>query len=82
MARRIQELEHLATQEVGKERSPLIFVTENGTVRAVFTLPSDMDAAVEFAHGLSRNLPVVIEDCTGVAWENAMSQRQQMERDE
>lgn len=79
---RIPELEHLATQEVGSERSPLIFVTEEGAVRAVFTIPSDMDAAIEFARSLPQRRAVVIEDRTGIAWENAESERRQRQEDE
>lgn len=82
MANRIQVLERLATKEVGKHNSPMIFVTEEGAVRAVFTSRADMDAAISFADSLPRSHVVIVEDHTGVAWENAESERQQRYEDE
>ena len=77
----VRVLENLATEEVGKNSSTMIFVTEEGVVRAVFTQRSDMDAAIEFAGRLPRRRPVVVEDHTGVAWENEASERLQQEED-
>jgi hypothetical protein len=82
MASKVPTLEKLATKEVGATNSQLIFVTEEGVVRAVFTSRSDFQSAVNFANTLSRRRAVIVEDHTGVAWENEESARQQQEEDE
>lgn len=81
-SRKIPALERLATEQVGANDSSLIFVTEEGVVRAVFTRRSDMDAAISFAEHLPSRNAVVIEDHTGVAWENEESDRRQREDEE
>jgi hypothetical protein len=80
--RKIPALEKLATEEVGAHNSSLIFVTEEGVVRAVFTRRSDMEAAIDFAEGLPSRNAVIVEDHTGVAWENEESQRRQHDEEE
>ena len=74
----IPALEKLARDEVGDDKSPPIFVTEDGVVRAVFTKRSDLDAAINFADSLPSRHVVVVEDRTGIAWENETSEQQQM----
>ena len=65
---KIPALEKLASDEVGKPGgSPLIFVTVDGDVRAVFTQRSDMDAAMDFAEGLEGR-EILVEDETGTVW--------------
>ena len=76
-SKKVPALEKLATKEVGKTNSPLIFVNEEGVIRAVFTSSSDFDAAVRFARGLPSSHAVIVEDHTGVAWENNESARRQ-----
>lgn len=85
MARKKNEiyaLEELAASNIGLRGSPLIFVTEDGVVRAVFTKRSDMEMAEAFADSLPEDRAVVIEDYRGVAWENNESLRRQREDDE
>lgn len=77
---RIAKLENLARDEVGKSGSPLLFVTRNGDVVAVFVKTRGyvgLDEAVDFAERLGESCAVVVEDSSGVAWENGFSQRQQ-----
>ena len=79
MASKIPALEKLARDEVGKPGgSSLIFVTEKGVIRAAFTATRAdrrmvMDMAIEFAGQLPSRHPVVVEDQTGIAWENKAS---------
>jgi hypothetical protein len=77
----VWELEELAAAQIGLRGSPLIFVTEEGVVRAVFTKRTDMNAAEAFADSLPEDHAVVIEDYGGVAWENDESKRRQREED-
>lgn len=81
MATKIPALEQLARKEVGKPGgSPLIFVTEKGIIRAVFTATRAdrddvMESAIAFARSLPHRHPVLVEDQTGTAWENEASLR-------
>jgi hypothetical protein len=65
----------LAQAEVGLRGSELIFVSMRGTVRAVFTRRSSLQQAIEFARSLGEQQEVVVEDHSGVAWENRFSER-------
>ena len=81
--RKVPALERLASEEVGKPGgSSLIFVSEEGIIRAVFTDRSDMEAAIQFADSLPRRSSVIVEDETGVVWENAESKRRQREEED
>jgi hypothetical protein len=73
-------LEDIARREVGKSGSPYVFITQNGVVRAVFTGGrADIDRAIETAETLTGE--VVVEDSTGVRWENQASLARQREED-
>jgi hypothetical protein len=83
MANRVvRVLEALASEEVGKNGSEMIFVSEEGVVRAVFTSRSDMEAAISFAESLPSHRPVIVEDHEGVSWENETSSRRQRDDDD
>lgn len=74
------KLESLATEEVGKAGSPLIFVSINYHITAVFF--NDMIGAKAYAEAQSDSVPVIIEDHTGIAWENKASRFAQAVSDE
>ncbi len=71
MSKEIDTLfDKLAQAEVGLQGSELIFVSRKGIVRGVFTRRSSLAGAIEFARSLGESAPVIVEDYTGVAWEN------------
>jgi len=85
---RIEALESLASREVGKSGSPLVFVSVNGEIVAAFVKrrgfddPSIKDLALDFARNLGERAPVVLEDSSGVDWENRHAQRIQQQDDD
>jgi hypothetical protein len=75
MSKEIDQLmDKLAQAEVGAPGSELIFVSK-GIVRAVFTRRSSLDAAIAFAMSLGEAMPVIVEDHSGIVWENRNSLR-------
>jgi len=80
-APKIPAFEQLARKEVGKPGgSALIFVTEEGTVRAALTATRGdrdmvMGIAIELASRLPRHHEVLVEDQTGTVWQNDESVR-------
>lgn len=72
---RHNELEDLAKAEVGLADSRYVFINVNGSIVSAHLMPTD--TVIEIAETLDQNDCIIVEDRTGIAWENDASEREQ-----